>query len=459
MVAPEGALLANTHPFLAGRSVTPALQPGFAPVPWRQAGVLALLCSGVAMAALPRADAAATAEQLQWHALSIAPLSVGGRTGMRQVATEAVEPIEFAPDRPTVELTMIFGAGDSIRALLTRAGATYADAGSASAMIAAAAPAIAPGTPVSVVLGPRLGSSRPVERVALRAGLGMNLEIVRGGNGSLQLVKQPIPVDTRPLRVRGRAGDGLYWSLRAAGVSPQSTAEYLRALATQIDVGSEIGADDRFDLVIASRRAATGERQTGPLLYAGIDRSGAPDLQLVKWAANGRAAWIDAANIGRPSVAGSMMWPVAGRITSGFGYRYHPILHFARLHKGIDFGASWGSPVVAAADGQVSAAGWAGGYGRQVRIAHGGGIGTSYSHLSSIVAQPGSFVHQGQLIGYVGSSGLSTGPHLHYEVHRSGVAVNPLSVRFAGTTVADTGTVNAIKARLKALLSVGVKQS
>jgi hypothetical protein len=344
-----------------------------------------------------------------------------------------------------------------MRALLARAGATYADAGNAAAMIAAVAPAIAPGTPVAVVLGRKNGASRPVERIALRAGLGMNLEVARGENGALQLIKQPIPVDTRPLRVRGRAGDGLYWSLRAAGVSPQSAAEYLHALATEIDVGSEIGADDRFDLVIASRRAATGERQTGPLLYAGIDRSGARDLQLVKWASGGgQAAWIDAANIGHPSAA-AMMWPVAGPITSGFGYRYHPILHFGRMHKGIDFGAAWGSPVVAAADGQVSAAGWAGGYGREVQIAHAGGIGTVYAHLSRIVAAPGSYVRQGQLIGYVGSSGLSTGPHLHYEVHRSGVAVNPLSVRFAGTTVADAGVANAIKARLKSLLSVGAK--
>ena len=113
--------------------------------------------------------------------------------------------------------------------------------------------------------------------------------------------------------------------------------------------------------------------------------------------------------------------------------RYHPILHFARMHKGIDFGAAWGSPIVAAADGQVAAAGWAGGYGRQVRIAHAGGIATSYSHMSSMVVAPGSLVRQGQLIGYVGSSGLSTGPHLHYEVHRTAQAVNPLSVRFAGT--------------------------
>ncbi len=430
--------------------------PGPSPVRWHQAGALALLLSGVALAAIPRATAAASTPELQWQALAIAPLSAGGRTGMRLVATQAVEPIDLAPDRPNVQLAMTLGAGDSMRALLARASATYADAGKAAAMIAAAVPAIAPGTSVSVVLGPRNGSSRPVERVAFRAGLSMNLEVVRDENGALQLVKHPIPIDNRPLRVRGRAGDGLYWSLRAAGVSPQSAAEYLHALATEIDVGSEIGADDRFDLVIASRRAATGERQTGPLLYAGIDRAGARDLQLVKWASAGRPEWIDAADIGRPAAA-AMMWPVAGPITSGFGYRYHPILHFARMHSGIDFGASWGSPIVAAADGQVTAAGFAGGYGRQVQIAHAGGIGTSYSHMSSIVAVPGSFVRQGQLIGYVGSSGLSTGPHLHYEVHVNGQPVNPMSVRFTGTTVADAGVANAIKARLKALLSVGVR--
>ncbi|MEO7365375.1 MAG: M23 family peptidase, partial [Sphingomicrobium sp.] len=257
--------MARTHPFLAGK-----------------AAALALLCAGVAMAAVPRATAAASSQEWQWQALAITPQSTGARTGLRLVATQAVEPIDLAPDRPTVDLVMTYGAGDSIRALLTRAGATYADAGNAGAMIAAAALAIAPGTLVSIVLGPRNGASRPVERVTLKAGLGLSLEIVRAANGALQLVKQQAAIDTSPLRVRGRAGAGVYWSLRAAGVSPQSAAEYLRALATEIDVGSEIGADDRFDLIIASRRAASGERQTGPLLYAAIDRIGARDLQLVK---------------------------------------------------------------------------------------------------------------------------------------------------------------------------------
>src|SRR5689334_4614678 len=122
------------------------------------------------------------------------------------------------------------------------------------------------------------------------------------------------------------------------------------------------------------------------------------------------------------------------------------------MHRGIDFGANRGTPVYAAADGQVSAAGWAGGYGRQVRLAHGGGLGTSYSHLSQIVTEDGAMVRRGQLIGYSGSSGLSTGPHLHYEVYRNGVAVNPLSVRFAAPAVIDSKVRDALKARVKFLL-------
>jgi murein DD-endopeptidase MepM/ murein hydrolase activator NlpD len=260
------------------------------------------------------------------------------------------------------------------------------------------------------------------------------------------------PLEAGPLRIRGRVGDGLYWSLRAAGASPQVAAAYLAALATQIDVG-EVAPNADFDLILASRTPEAA------LLYAGLKRIGESPLQLVRWNANGRSQWIDAANAERPApVAEGMAWPVAGHITSYFGYRYHPILHFSRFHAGLDFGASWGSPIVAAGDGEVVGAGWAGGYGRQVRIAHGGGIVTSYSHMSQIMAAPGSFVRRGQLIGYVGSSGLSTGPHLHYEVRRAGVAVNPLSVRFASAPVVDTGLANAVKARLKALLSVGVKR-
>jgi len=261
-----------------------------------------------------------------------------------------------------------------------------------------------------------------------------------------QLAQQVAAAISGPFRISGRAGDGLYWSLRAAGASPQVAAQYLAALATEIDVG-EVGPADGFDLVLGPN---------GQLLYAGLQRAGQSALQLVKWTANGRAEWIDAANTDRPEQTTSgMMLPVDGHITSYFGYRYHPILHFTRFHAGLDIGAAWGSPIVAAGDGQVVAAGWAGGYGREVQIAHGSGLTSLYGHMSEIVAQTGSYVHAGQVIGYVGSSGLSTGPHVHFEVRQSGQPVNPLAVRFASTPVVDTPLSDAVKARLKVLLNVG----
>ena len=173
----------------------------------------------------------------------------------------------------------------------------------------------------------------------------------------------------------------------------------------------------------------------------------------MKWTIGGRTDWVDANGAGRQVAA--FAWPVAGRITSGFGLRVHPILRFARMHRGIDFGAGHGAPIVAASDGQVVKAGWAGGYGRQVRIAHGGGLVTTYSHMSRTVAEPGSFVRQGQLIGYVGSSGLSTGPHLHYEVYRNGTAVNPLGVKFASRSLLEGPELDRFKAHLARLMAIG----
>ena len=263
-------------------------------------------------------------------------------------------------------------------------------------------------------------------------------------------VREVAAVPTTPMRIRGRVGDGLYWSLRAAGVSPQVAAQYLAALGTAIDVG-EVGQSDSFDLVLGADRQ---------LLYAGLDRVGQGALQLVKWTADGRSEWINAADAARPAPTTSgLAMPANGPITSYFGNRYHPILHFTRFHAGIDIGAGWGSPIVAAGDGQVIGAGWSGGYGREVQIAHGGGLVSLYGHMSEIVAAPGSFVRQGQLIGYVGSSGLSTGPHLHFEVRMSGQPVNPLAVRFTSGPVVDTHLAEAVKTRLKALLSVGAKRS
>jgi murein DD-endopeptidase MepM/ murein hydrolase activator NlpD len=120
------------------------------------------------------------------------------------------------------------------------------------------------------------------------------------------------------------------------------------------------------------------------------------------------------------------MWPVAGSVRSNFGMRFHPILGYKRMHAGIDIVAPSGTLVKAADGGEIIQAGYDGGYGNSIMVYHGGGFATWYAHLSRILVSPGQRVERGQVIGLVGSTGLSTGPHLHFEVRINGVAQNPI---------------------------------
>lgn len=129
----------------------------------------------------------------------------------------------------------------------------------------------------------------------------------------------------------------------------------------------------------------------------------------------------------RKPFKGRFMRPVNAPVTSGFGNRFHPILRISRLHAGTDFGARSGSPIFAIADGTVISASYSGGYGNRIILDHGGGLTTVYAHCSSLAVRAGQTVRQGQRIGAVGSTGLSTGPHLHFEMRINGRPVNPMS--------------------------------
>jgi murein DD-endopeptidase MepM/ murein hydrolase activator NlpD len=142
------------------------------------------------------------------------------------------------------------------------------------------------------------------------------------------------------------------------------------------------------------------------------------------------------------------------RLSSGFGMRFHPILGYSRMHQGIDFAAPTGTPVLASAGGRVVKAGWSGGYGNVVQIDHGRGTVTRYAHLSRINVKEGQQVAQGHRIGAVGSTGMSTGPHLHYEVWMNGKPVNPRQAQFQSEPGVDPGELPRFRsemARLKAI--------
>ena len=410
---------------------------------------------GPTMAPLPGVSPAPLSE-IQFEearSLAIAPLAFGADTGRRMAPTDAVEPLPESPERPIIDLRATLGRGDGFVRVLERAGVGRAEADRVAALIGEALPVadIRPGTVMDLTLGrrPNRRVARPLERLALRARFDLRLEMARV-DGALVLTRIPIAVDDTPLRIQGRVGASLYRSARAAGVPARIVESYIRTLTTQISVPSGLNSDDRFDIIIAHRRAATGETETGQLLYAGLERAAGRDLQMMPWTSDGRTQWFEASGVGRES--GGLQQPVPGRITSNYGLRMHPILGYSRMHRGLDFRAAHGTPILAAADGRITGAGWAGGYGRQVRISHSGGLATSYSHMSRIAVRRGATVRRGQVIGYVGSTGLSTGPHLHYEMYRAGRTINPRSVRFTTRAQLAGSELASFRSRLRSLL-------
>jgi len=256
--------------------------------------------------------------------------------------------------------------------------------------------------------------------------------------------------DPEAKRFSGRVGNDLSSSLIAAGVPDAQGREYVNILGRAIHLADGLSVDDKFDLVVQR----TPDGKLGQLLYVGLDRVARADVELLKWTDGKNVIWVNADGVGGEDQS-SMGLPVHGRVTSGFGERFHPILGYTRFHKGADLAAPAGTPIVAAADGKVIGAGWHGGYGQLVQIAHADGLETNYGHMSRIAARIGEIVHKGEVIGYVGSTGLSTGPHVHFEVTRNGRPVNPLSVKMSGGAGHLEGAkLQAFQSELRSLLLV-----
>ncbi len=212
--------------------------------------------------------------------------------------------------------------------------------------------------------------------------------------------------------------------------------DLVRIFANDVDFQRAVGGGDTFT---AFYEAAEEEGGPNQLLYASITTRGetyryyrfqAPD--------DGSVDYYDAS--GKSTRKFLVRAPMLNfKITSGYGYRFHPILGYARPHTGVDFAAPIGSPIFAAGNGTVQAAGWSSGYGRRIELAHANGYVTTYNHLSGFARGIAAGVHvrQGQTIGYLGQTGLATGPHLHYEVLINGRFVDPMKVKLARTREFD----------------------
>lgn len=180
-------------------------------------------------------------------------------------------------------------------------------------------------------------------------------------------------------------------------------------------------------LVIEARRdereqvldSAVNERDTAERAYQELMDTSRQIEQMIRNIQSGGQA-------GTAGGSGALIWPAAGPITSPFGWRTHPIFGTQRYHSGIDIGADYGDPISAADSGTVIFSGWMGGYGKAIIIDHGGGISTLYAHNSELLVEVGYRVQKGQLISRCGTTGYSTGPHLHFEVREDGTPVSPM---------------------------------
>jgi murein DD-endopeptidase MepM/ murein hydrolase activator NlpD len=292
-------------------------------------------------------------------------------------------------------------------------------------------------------------AARPIHDLA-RVAAGRPFRLALGQDGALQAFSYGID-DLRTLRVvrtdgqlrpqlverrydvrveiiQGTISSSLFAAVNEIGEADQLALDLADIFAWDIDFHTEIQAGDRFVVAVEKLSLDGQPRRLGRILAARFVR-GPRTFSAVHFAAQAGAGYYDAD--GRPLRKAFLRSPIKfGRVTSRFSNaRLHPILKIVRPHRGIDYAAPAGTPVLAAGDGEVTEAGWLGGYGRTVRLRHANGVETLYGHLSSIRVRRGERVAQGAVIGAVGSSGLATGPHLDYRMFRSGVAVNALTIQ------------------------------
>jgi len=265
--------------------------------------------------------------------------------------------------------------------------------------------------------------------------------------------------DSPPVHVRGdlpTVYDGIYRAAYSYGLTRDMTKQLVKLLASDVDYQARLNPADRIQVFFSNPDDDDSATDDSELLFVSATFGGATRDFYRFQMEDGTIDYFD--QEGRSARQFLLRSPVpTGKFRGGFGMRRHPILGYSRMHTGVDWSAPTGTPIIASGNGVVEKAGWASGYGRQTIIRHSNGYETSYNHQSAIAegVVPGARVRQGQVIGYVGSSGLSTGAHLHYELIVNGAKVDPMRVRLPVSRVlkdADLEAFQRERARIDDLL-------
>ena len=251
------------------------------------------------------------------------------------------------------------------------------------------------------------------------------IEIIRDEEDKITSKKIITKLYKRKILAENIIIKNLYSSAIKAKINPDTIIEFARIFGFEIDFQRDIRKNDYFKIVYDKFFDENGEFvKSGPIFYAHMSVNGR-EITLYKFGNDKNYSYFD---INGKSVEKALMkTPINGaRLSSSFGMRKHPILGFTKMHKGTDFAAKLGTPIMASGSGTIVSAKWCGGGGNCIKIKHNSTYATIYAHMKNFARgiKKGKKVKQGQIIGYVGSTGMSTGPHLHYEVLINGQKVN-----------------------------------
>lgn len=275
----------------------------------------------------------------------------------------------------------------------------------------------------------RREGERTVRRVSYRQGPADEWIVERLPDGTLRGTKRPVALTSEVAGVAVTISSSLYESLASAGEDPNLAVLAADVLAWDVDFYQDVRSGDRMRMVVEKVLADGKLLRYGEVLAAEYDGAATGRKRLFRYTdPAGQTSYFDEG--GQSARRGFLKSPLKyANITSRFGNRRHPVLGYTRAHEGVDYGAPTGTPIWAVGDGQVRLAGWNGGCGKTVILRHRNGYETVYCHLSRIGVDAGKPVSQKQIIGWVGETGLATGPHLHFAVKRGGTYVNPLQLK------------------------------
>ncbi|WCL54138.1 M23 family metallopeptidase [Gimibacter soli] len=340
------------------------------------------------------------------------------------------QPESLLPAEP-VEEAFHLKSGETLTELFARAGI---ERGEAHAAVAALRPVIdlrrlKTGQDVRLIRAS--GEKGRIESLRMRAAFDREAVLTRTDEG-LKAEAADLPTVALTHYAEGHIEDSLYLSAKRAGLPDKVIVDMIRLMSFDVDFERDIREGDAFEIYFERRYSPVfGDTDEGNILRAKLvtRRTTLEANRFVH--ADGEADYYDSE--GKSTRKSIMLTPVDGaRLTSKFGRRKHPVLGYTKMHKGLDFGAPRGTPVMAAGDGIVEKAGPYSSYGNYIRIRHGDShYKTAYAHLNGFAkgVKAGARVRQGQIIGYVGTTGRSTGPHLHYEILAGNTQVNPLGIK------------------------------